>query len=204
MRAKSRAAWRAWLVRHHATAREVTLIYARKGSGKPSVTYDESVEEALCFGWIDGVRGTVDAQHYCVRFTPRQPASRWSKANLERLARLVQTGRMHPAGLAAAETGRARGLHATAYAVRDEVEPPDELRAVLAADRAGRARFMAVTPGQRKAWTRWVAEARTPDTRTRRAREALLLIAAGRKAGETDAQAARRGVARKAQILGRD
>lgn len=99
MRAKSRAVWRAWLVRHHATAREVTLIYARKGSGKPSVTYDESVEEALCFGWIDGVRGAVDAQHYCVRFTPRQPASRWSKANLERLARLVQTGRMHPAGL---------------------------------------------------------------------------------------------------------
>ena len=201
--AKNRAAWRRWLAKNHAKVDAVELLYARKGSGEPSVTYEESVEEALCFGWIDGVRGAIDATHYTLRFTPRKPASMWSKRNLERVARLEEAGQMHAAGLAAFELGKRRGRHDKAYAIRDAVETPAALRDALARDRTGRAAFEALSPGQQKSWTRWVAWAKREATRKQRALAALRLILAGRKAGETDAQAARRGVASKAEILGR-
>jgi len=148
----------------------VLLVYARKGSGEPSVTYEESVEEALCFGWIDGVR-QLDDTHFTTRFTPRKPTSISSKINVERL---IEAGRMRPAGLAPSKRAM-----------------PAELREALARDRRGRAAFEALTPARRSAWTRWVAWAARDATRKQRARDALLLIRAGRKAGETDAQAAR-------------
>ena len=203
VRAKSRAEWRRWLEKNHASVKSVILVYARKDSGKPSVTYDESVEEALCYGWIDGVRGKLDATHFTARFTPRKPQSIWSKINLERVARLTQAGKMHASGKAAFELGKRSGRHATAYAIRDHVVMPSELRAALERDRRGRAAFEALTPGQKKGWMRAIAWATLPATRRQRARDALLLILAGRKSGETDAQAARRGVASKAKILGR-
>jgi uncharacterized protein YdeI (YjbR/CyaY-like superfamily) len=202
-RAKSRSEWRRWLVKHHAKVDSVVLVYAKKGSGKPSVTYDESVEEALCFGWIDGVRGALDDEHFTVRFTPRKPKSIWSKINLERVRRLTKAGQMHASGLAAFELGRSTGRHETAYAISDEVRMPVELRAALARDRRGRAAFEALTPGQKKGWMRWIAWAGLEATRKRRAHDALLLILAGRKSGETDAQAARRGIASKTRILSR-
>jgi uncharacterized protein YdeI (YjbR/CyaY-like superfamily) len=202
-RAKNRAEWRRWLRKHHAAKRSVILIYARKNTGERSVTYDESVEEALCFGWIDGVRRTLDAAHYTVRFTPRKPTSIWSKLNLERMARLTKAGKMHAAGRAAFERGRAAGKHARAYAIRDAVPMPAELRAALARDRAGQKAFEALSPGQKKGWARWITWASRDATRVQRAKDALRLILAGRKSGETDAQAARRGVPSKERILGR-
>jgi uncharacterized protein YdeI (YjbR/CyaY-like superfamily) len=200
---KNRAEWRRWLSANHAKAAEVILVYARKDSGKPSVTYAESVEEALCFGWIDGVRGKLDEWHFTGRFTPRKPRSAWSKLNLERVARLRESGRMHAAGLAAFEQGRRSGHHARAYAIRDEVQTPAELEQELHRNRRGRLAFEALPAGQRKAWARWVAAGAREPTRVSRARDALLLILAGRKAGETDAQALRRGVQSKARILKR-
>ena len=201
-RAKTQAEWRRWLAKHHASVDAVTLVYARKESGKPSVTWHESVDEALCFGWVDGVRGRLDELHFTVRFTPRKPKSIWSKLNLERVARLTAAGQMHAAGLAAFELGKREGRHAKAYAIKDEVEMPPELSAALAQNRRGKAAFEALTPGQQKAWMRSVTWVSRPETRAKRARDALLLILAGRKAGETDNQAARRGVPSKAEILG--
>ena len=99
-RAKNRTEWRRWLAKNHASARVVVLVYAKKSSGKPSVNYEESVEEALCFGWIDGVRLPVDEQHYTLRFTPRKPKSLWSKLNLVRFAKLRKAGKIHASGLA--------------------------------------------------------------------------------------------------------
>jgi uncharacterized protein YdeI (YjbR/CyaY-like superfamily) len=202
-RAKTRAEWRRWLAKHHAQKSEVILVYARKESGERSVTYEESVEEALCFGWIDGVRRTLDADHYTVRFTPRKPTSMWSKINLERVARLTKAGKMNAAGRAAFERGKSAGRHDKAYSIRDDVRMPAELRAELAQNRRGRATFEALPPGQKKAWMRWISWAAGAATRVQRANDALVLVVAGRKPGETDAQAARRGLPSKGRILGR-
>ena len=202
-RAKNRAEWRRWLAKNHATSRVVLLVYAKKSSGKPSVNYEESVEEALCFGWIDGVRHTLDEHHYTLRFTPRKPKSLWSKLNLERFARLKKARKLHPAGLAAWRHGKVSGQHARAYSVRDRVPVPRELRAELARSARGKKAFDASRPSQKNAWNRWVTWGKTKETRLKRANEAVRLMLAGRIPGETDAQAARRGIPSKAKILGR-
>ena len=202
LRPKNSVQWRRWLEKHHERAAAVVLIYARKHSGEASITWDESVDEALCFGWVDGVRGKHDADHFTVRFTPRKATSIWSKLNLERVARLIEAGRMRPAGLSKFAHGKRTGRHANAYATRDEVTMPIELRSAIANDEKGRAAFEKLSAGQQKAWMRWVAWAKRGETRVQRSSDALALILAGRKAGETDNQAARRGIASKAEILG--
>lgn len=97
----SRQEWRAWLAQHHAGRREIWLVYYKKDSGKTGISYEESVEEALCFGWIDGAIKGIDEEKYAGRFTPRRPKSPWSASNRVRVARLLEEGRMTEAGLAA-------------------------------------------------------------------------------------------------------
>jgi uncharacterized protein YdeI (YjbR/CyaY-like superfamily) len=203
-RATSRARWRAWLLKHHTDVESVLLVYARKNSGERSVSYEESVEEALCFGWIDGVRGRLDETHFTVRFSPRKPSSIWSKLNVERVERLLAEGLMQPSGIETYEVGKRLGRVDAAYAVSDRVDVPTELHEALLGSARGRVAFEALPPGQRNAWARWVGASRRAATRKERARQSLLLVLAGRKAGETDAQAARRGVPSKARILDRD
>jgi uncharacterized protein YdeI (YjbR/CyaY-like superfamily) len=98
--ATSRQAWREWLTQHHADCKEIWLIYYKKSSGKTGISYEESVEEALCFGWIDGTNKGIDEETYAGRFTPRRLRSPWSASNRARVARLLQEGRMTEAGLA--------------------------------------------------------------------------------------------------------
>lgn len=98
--ASSRQAWRAWLAQHHRDYKEIWLIYYKKTAGKTGITYEESVEEALCFGWIDGINKGIDQETYAGRFTPRRPKSPWSDSNRKRVARLLREGRMTQAGLA--------------------------------------------------------------------------------------------------------
>jgi uncharacterized protein YdeI (YjbR/CyaY-like superfamily) len=202
-RPKSRADWRRWLEKNHDKAQAVMLVCAKKSTGLPTVTYDESVEEALCYGWIDGVRRSLDARFFAQRFTPRKATSIWSKLNLERVARLKKAGLMHASGLAAFAHGKRTGKHASAYSVRDQVTIPAELTAELARNPRGRAAFEKLTPGQKNGWARSISWTKNPKTRASRSKEALALILAGRKSGETDAQAARRGVKSKAEILGK-
>ena len=99
--AKDRAAWRKWLEKNHAKEDGVWLIYYKKSSGKAAISYEESVEEALCFGWIDGTNKGIDEETYAGRFTPRRSKSPWSASNRERVARLIRDGRMTEAGMAA-------------------------------------------------------------------------------------------------------
>jgi uncharacterized protein YdeI (YjbR/CyaY-like superfamily) len=200
-RARNAAEWRRWLTKNHKTSEAVLLVYAKKNSEEASIDWQESVDEALCFGWVDGVRSAVDATHFAVRFTPRKKTSIWSKRNLERIAELQKTGRMKPAGLQAFEHGKSRGQHEKAYAISDEVSMPPELEQALAKNARGRKAFAALTPGQKKAWQRHVLWVKGAEARKTRAQAVPLLILAGRKAGETDNQAARRGVASKAEIL---
>jgi len=97
---KNRKDWRVWLEKHHATEKEIWLIFYRKNSGKPIIPYNDAVEEALCFGWIDSIEKGIDHERFAQRFTPRKPKSQWSEANKERVRRLSKEGRMTPSGLA--------------------------------------------------------------------------------------------------------
>jgi uncharacterized protein YdeI (YjbR/CyaY-like superfamily) len=110
-----RKAWRAWLAKHHATAKEIWLVYHKKHTGKPSVPYNDAVEEALCYGWIDSTVKSIDDGCYAQRFTPRRPDSAWSELNKERARRLIKAAKMAPAGLVAMKGSvrlAARGTHA--------------------------------------------------------------------------------------------
>ena len=109
LRPRDRAEWRAWLERHHAEERTVWVAIAKKGSTRPGVTYDEAVEEALAFGWIDGQARSLDEDAYIQRMSPRRPKSGWAPSNRARVARLTAEGRMAPAGLAAVEEAKADG-----------------------------------------------------------------------------------------------
>jgi uncharacterized protein YdeI (YjbR/CyaY-like superfamily) len=103
------AEWREWLDRHHAEEDDVWVKLAKKGTGIPSVTYDEAVEVALCYGWIDSLARTVDEQWYAQRFTPRRKRSAWSKVNREKASALIEAGLMHPAGLREVERAKEDG-----------------------------------------------------------------------------------------------
>jgi uncharacterized protein YdeI (YjbR/CyaY-like superfamily) len=111
--AKDRAEWRRWLAKNFASSDEIWLVFHKKASEKQTVSYDHAVEEALCFGWIDGMKKKLDEECYAFRFTPRKAKSAWSKSNLQRVERLIADGRMMPAGLKAY---RCRGLSKTSFA----------------------------------------------------------------------------------------
>jgi uncharacterized protein YdeI (YjbR/CyaY-like superfamily) len=188
---KNRDEFRKWLRASHTQLTAARVVFAKKNSGEQTVSLAEAVEEALCVGWIDGVLERVDEKHFAVRFTKRKPKSIWSKVNVERVERLIADGLMTPAGLAAVDAGKASGAYQNAYAVRDAVAEPPELKSHKTAQKA----FAALSPGQRKAWTRWIAGAKRAATRKERIARALKHIKHGRLAGETDSMAARRKMA---------
>ena len=113
----ARRAWRAWLERHHASARVAWLVYFKQHTGgRPSIPYEDSVEEALCFGWIDGTIRRLDEERYARRFTPRLPGSRWSVSNRRRAFKMIQEGMMTPAGMAKFDVkGKAGGITSVSY-----------------------------------------------------------------------------------------
>jgi len=123
---KTPADFRKWLAKNHASATELLVGFYKKDSGKPSLTWPESVDEALCFGWIDGVRRRIDDVSYSIRFTPRKKTSTWSAINIARVAELTKLGRMQPAGLLA--FGQRREEKSAIYAYENEVRslPPDD------------------------------------------------------------------------------
>src|SRR2546428_9847101 len=146
------AAWRRWLGAHHAQPDGVWLVLAKKGTTKPtSLTYDQALEEALCYGWIDGQAGRRDEATYRQRFTPRRQRSPWSKRNTERAERLLAEGRMHPAGIAEMERAKADGRWEAAYGGTAEIEVPPELAAALKANPKAKAMFEKVTSQNRYA-----------------------------------------------------
>jgi uncharacterized protein YdeI (YjbR/CyaY-like superfamily) len=174
--------WRRWLQRNHASAREVWLIFSRKHTGRACVGYDEAVEEALCFGWIDGIKKRVDGDHYAFRFSPRRPDSRWSLINRKRAEALLAARRMAPAGLAAVEEARRRGTWAAARVKRPD-HTSDLLRGLLAAEPRATAAWDALSPSHRRLFNLWVNEAAREETRQRRAQQVLSRVLAGRRPG---------------------
>jgi uncharacterized protein YdeI (YjbR/CyaY-like superfamily) len=174
------AAFRAWLEAHHETSTELLVGFHKRASGKPSITWPESVDEALSFGWIDGVRRSLGADAYTIRFTPRKKTSIWSAINVARVAELERLGRMRPAGRRAfaARTPERTGVysfertHAAALTAAEEKS--------LRANRAAAAFFEAQPPWYRRAALHWIVSAKRDETRAKRLAELVRDCAAGR------------------------
>ena len=180
--AVDRAVWRDWLERHHAEKREIWLVFLKRHLKEPCVTYDEAVEEALCFGWIDGVLRRIDDREHAVRFTPRKPRSVWSESNVARVERLIAEGRMTEAGLALVRAAKESGAWEEAASGRLEVTP-DDLAAALADVPAADAAWRAWAPSHRRQYIYWVLDAKRSETRARRIAEVVRLSAAPRESG---------------------
>jgi uncharacterized protein YdeI (YjbR/CyaY-like superfamily) len=177
----SPAAWRAWLEANHAAAPELLVGFHKRATGLPSLTWPESVDQALCFGWIDGVRRSHGADAYTIRFTPRRPGSHWSAVNVAKVAQLTAQGRMRPAGLAAFQARREdRTAKAAHERVRDaELEPPED--AAFRADPVAWQWFSTQAPSYRRTALHWVVSAKRAPTRARRLETLIACSRAGRR-----------------------
>lgn len=177
----SPAAFRAWLETHSAERDELWVGYWKKSTRRPSMTWEESVDEALCFGWIDGIRKRVDEEAYTVRFTPRRAGSTWSRRNIDRYERLETAGRIEPAGVAA--YGRRTEEKSGTYSFERETPHtlPEVYRARLMSDGAAWADWRSRPPGYRRLVAHWVMSAKRESTRERRLAALIEDSAAGRK-----------------------
>jgi uncharacterized protein YdeI (YjbR/CyaY-like superfamily) len=161
------ADFRAWLERNHEHERELVVGFWKTSTGKPSITWPESVDEALCFGWIDGIRRSLGDESYTIRFTPRQARSTWSAVNVRRAKELVELGRMTPAGLRAFEARTESRSGVYSYEQRT-VDLPERYAAELQANEAARDFFESRPASYRKAAVWWVVSAKKEETRQRR------------------------------------
>ena len=175
--AASRSEWRQWLEQNHAKEKEVWLLRYKKDSPTPSVSYNEALEEALCFGWIDGKVKSVDSERSAVRFSPRKPKSIWSKINKDKAERLIKEGKMTPAGLAKIEEAKKSGAWDKAYATREVWEIPADLNQALAGNKEAWDRFQKFTNSQRNVYIFWINDAKTAVTRQRRIAEVVVRAA---------------------------
>jgi uncharacterized protein YdeI (YjbR/CyaY-like superfamily) len=179
---ESRAEWRAWLSENHADSTGIWLVRWKKGRG-PAVTYDEVVEEALCFGWVDSLPRSLDDDRTQLLLTPRKTTSRWSAVNKERVARLTASGAMAPAGLAMVRLAEESGTWVALDGVDALLEPPD-LAAALDADPAARASWDGFPPSARRGILEWILDARTAPTREKRITTTVSQAHDGRRANQ--------------------
>jgi uncharacterized protein YdeI (YjbR/CyaY-like superfamily) len=162
--------WRAWLAEHHTRDAGVWLVTWRAGSGRPRLTYDEVVEQALCFGWVDSKPRALDEQRTMLWFAPRKPGSGWSRPNKQRVERLLAAGLMEPAGLAVVERAKADGSWTLLDAVEDLVVP-DDLAAALAEHPPAAEHWAAFPRSVKRGILEWIVQAKRAGTRAERVRE---------------------------------
>lgn len=178
---ESARALRQWFARHATTETEVVVGYYKRSTGRPSITWPESVDEALCVGWIDGVRNRIDDARYRIRFTPRKPRSNWSNVNIRRVAALKAAGRMKAAGLAAFaardKAQPARGSYEQKGPIR---LPPQDLRAIRANPAAWQY-YRTLPQGYLRMCSWWVISAKKPETRARRLAAFIAKCEAGKR-----------------------
>jgi uncharacterized protein YdeI (YjbR/CyaY-like superfamily) len=174
------AAWRAWLEEHHGDVDGVWLVVAKKGTTDPTrLTMTEALDEALCHGWIDGQRKGRDEATFLQRFTPRRAQSPWSAKNVGNVARLIEEGRMHPAGQAEIDRAKADGRWDNAYAGQATATVPDDLAQALAASPEAAAMFDVLTSQNRFSVLFRIGQAKRPETRARRIEKFVDMLARG-------------------------
>jgi uncharacterized protein YdeI (YjbR/CyaY-like superfamily) len=164
----SPAAWRAWLEKHHADTKELLVGFYKKDSGKPSITWPESVDEALCFGWIDGIRRSLDAVSYTIRFTPRKTGSTWSAINIQRVGELTKAGLMQPAGLRAFQQRQGERSEIYSYEQRKTATLSPAHQKQFRENKKAWGFFQAQAPWYRRTASWWVISAKKDETRQKR------------------------------------
>ena len=183
IKASNRQEWRHWLKENHAREDEVWLVYFKKHTGKSSVSYIDSVKEALCFGWIDGIKKRVDEERYMHRFTPRRAGSKWSPQNIRLAGELIASGEMAEAGLSAFNQ-RVNYDEEFLQAVDvKEIPLPPEMERALKSNQDAWNNFLELAPGYRKQYVGWLISAKRQETRERRLKEAITLLAMNKKLG---------------------
>jgi uncharacterized protein YdeI (YjbR/CyaY-like superfamily) len=173
----SRRQWRTWLAKHHTSSPGVWLVFHKAHTGVKSIGYEEMVREALCFGWIDSLVKRLDDDRYAIKVTPRKSTSKWSNLNCKRWGELKAAGLLTSAGLAAPPTNNT-------YAPRPIIpELPDYIATALKANSKAWKFFHELAPSYRRHFVVWIHIAKRPETRVRRIRESISLLAAGKKLG---------------------
>jgi len=175
------AKFRAWLRQHHKKADDILVGFYKKGSGKKSITWPESVDEALCFGWIDGIRRNHGADAYTIRFTPRRPGSNWSAINIGKIKALTKQKRMRPAGIAAFERRTEAKSRIYSYEQKDLPSFPPDIEKKFKQNKKAWEFFLTLPPYYRKGETRWITGAKQEETRLRRLDKVMAACESGRR-----------------------
>ena len=179
-----RKEWRAWLAIHHESEKEVWLVFFKRHTGRERLEYDDAVEEAICFGWIDSTIRRLDGERYAQKFTRRSRTSKWSDLNIARAKKMIAARLMTPAGRTRIAPGalRLKRTKSKAQAAGSDAIPP-YIRDGLAADKKAWTFFESLAPSYRRLYVRWVDNAKKEETRLRRLAEMLTTLRAGRKLG---------------------
>lgn len=170
---KTRAAWRSWLSKNHTIREEIWLVYAKKTSGIPSISYDDAVEEAICFGWIDGQVRTVDNDRYMQRFSPRTKKSRWSALNISRARKMIDAGLMTGAGLAIFDDAMQQDRTVPS---RKSYSVPAELESALESNPVAAENFQNMAATHRLMYAAWVSSAKKQETRQNRVERTIAFL----------------------------
>lgn len=170
---ETEADFRQWLEKHHETAEELVVGYYKVNSGSPSMTWSESVDQALCFGWIDGVRNRIDEYAYRIRFTPRRPGSIWSAINIDKMEKLMEAGLVYPMGLADFEKRKEHKSRIYSYEKDEVATLPPDMEAEFKENESAWEFFNTYPPGLKKTVLHWVTDAKQEKTRRQRFEQLL-------------------------------
>ena len=180
--ARTRGRWRSWLAKHHASEAEIWLIFHKKHTGKPTVSYGDALDEALCYGWIDSLVKRIDDDRYAQKFTPRRPDSNWSTANLKRYAALKAANRLAAPGIERSPEGRPI-VDGPAPESLPSTTDRRNAEGALKNDALAWKAFMALAPSHQRRYVTWIAMAKREETRDKRVREAVALLRKGKPLG---------------------
>jgi len=175
-----REKWRTWLEKNHSNKKEIWLIYYKKGSDKQGIPYEDSVEEALCFGWIDGQIRSIDGERCARRFTRRRRDSVWSESNIGRVERMKKKGRMTKAGLDAYKGAKKNPIHDI---LKEGTDPPSYIERALKANKEAWDFFISLSPSHKRQYVWWIHSAKKEETRQRRLSLAIVHLEKKRKPG---------------------
>ena len=180
----TRSKWRRWLAENHDSRPDgIWLVFYKKATGRQSLEYGEAVEEALCFGWIDSIIKRIDDEKYCRKFTPRKDNSNWSATNKKRVAKLIKEGLMTDVGMAKVRIAKKSGMWNVDSRPAISTEVPEELSRALGRNRKAREFFETLAPTYRNQFIGWIATAKRPETKAKRVKQSVELLAAAKKLG---------------------
>ena len=179
----TRKQWRDWLEKNHDSQSEIWLIYYKKHTAMPRIAYDDAVEEALCFGWIDSLVKRIDEKTFCQKFTPRKDKSSWSPTNKKRVNKLMRQGLMTPAGLAKIKAAKKNGEWEKSEKTVSQLTIPPELLQTLSKNKKALTNFRNFPPSVQRNFINWILSAKRPETKTRRIQQAAELAQLNKRPG---------------------